>query len=173
MFRTGFTAGKKQDSSRSNWAGDGSRPLAWSAWYPTEDIAGSAALSKAPAPLSFLLDEAVRDAKLANQQETYPVVLLSHGTGGTAAGLGWLGQRLAKAGFVAIGVDHHGNTASEEYRPEGFLCWWERARDLSVLLDYHTAEGKFAGRLNLNRTFAAGSRWAVTRCCRCSGPSRT
>lgn len=156
MFKVGFTTGNLEDSSRSNWAGDGSRPLAWSAWYPTEDTVGEAAVPDEPDRSSFITDESVVDAHLASRQETYPLVLLSHGTGGTAAGLAWLGQRLAKAGFVAIGVDHHGNTASEDYRPEGFLCWWERASDLTVLLDHHTAEGQFAGRIDLARVFAAG-----------------
>jgi predicted dienelactone hydrolase len=156
MFKVGFTRGNVEDNSRSNWAGDGSRPLAWSAWYPTEDPMRKAALPEEAARSIFLTEESVDDARLASRQEAYPLVLLSHGTGGTAAGLGWLGQRLAKAGFVAIGIDHHGNTASEQYRPEGFLCWWERARDLTVLLDYHTAEGQFAGQLDLDRTFAAG-----------------
>jgi esterase/lipase len=142
--------------ARPNWAGDGSRPLAWSAWYPTEDVAHGAVLSEEAVQSSFVAAEAIGDARLASRQETYPVVLLSHGTGGTAASLGWLGQRLAKAGFVTIGVDHHGNTASEDYRPEGFLCWWERARDLTVLLDLHSAEGQFAGRLDCDRIFAAG-----------------
>ncbi|WP_321377585.1 alpha/beta hydrolase [Rhizobium sp.] len=156
MFEVGFTTGKVEDSGRSNWDGDGPRPLAWSAWYPTEDTATKAAISEGSARSFFLTAEVVSDAHLASRQETYPVVLLSHGTGGTAAGLAWLSWRLAKAGFVVIGVDHHGNTASEQYRPEGFLCWWERARDLTVLLDHHTVEGQFAGRLDLDRTFAAG-----------------
>jgi predicted dienelactone hydrolase len=156
MFGVGFTAGKIEDRNRSNWDGDGFRPLAWSAWYPTEDTVEKAAPSEEPARSFFLTEDALCDARLPSRQEIYPVVLLSHGTGGTAAALGWLGSRLAKAGFVAIGVDHHGNTASERYRPEGFLCWWERARDLTVLLDHHIAEGKFAGRIDPDRAFAAG-----------------
>jgi predicted dienelactone hydrolase len=157
MFRVGFTKGKIEDRSRSHWAGDGARPLAWSAWYPTEDTAEQRAVfSEEPTQSPFLADEAIDGARLVSREETYPVVLLSHGTGGTAAGLSWLAHRLAKAGFVVIGVDHHGNTAAEPYRPEGFLCWWERARDLTVLLDHHTAAGQFAGRLDPHRIFAAG-----------------
>lgn len=155
MFGVGFTAGRIEDGSRSNWTGDGSRPVAWSAWYPIEgNTERRAVLSEKVS--SFLSDEAIEDARLANRHRSYPAVLLSHGTGGTASGLSWLGRRLAKAGFIAIGVDHHGNTAAEPYCPEGFLCWWERARDLTVLLDHHIAEGKFAGRLDPDRTFAAG-----------------
>ncbi len=153
MFRVGHAGGRAEDRGRSNWAGDGPRPLVWSAWYPAGEGPENAT---PPEGGMFLAGDALPDADLAEGRELYPTVLLSHGTGGTAAGLDWLGWRLARAGFVAIGVDHHGNTASEPYRPEGFLCWWERARDLSALLDHLAAGGKFAGRLDPDRVFAAG-----------------
>ncbi|HYN94683.1 MAG TPA: alpha/beta hydrolase [Pilimelia sp.] len=65
----------------------------------------------------------------------YPVILLSHGTGGAAAALSWLATELAAAGFLVAGVDHHGNTYVEPPDPRGFARWWDRARDLSVALD--------------------------------------
>jgi predicted dienelactone hydrolase len=46
----------------------------------------------------------------------------------------WLAHRLAQRGYIALAVDHHGHTGSEPYRAEGFLCLWERARDLSALI---------------------------------------
>ncbi len=96
------------------------------------------------------------NAALSSVQNQWPVVLLSHGTGGTAQGLCWLGTRLASKGFISIGVSHHGNTAAEPYLPEGFLCWWERARDLTAILDLLSKQGPFAGHLDLNTVFAAG-----------------
>lgn len=83
-------------------------------------------------------------------------MLMSHGTGGLADGMCWLGHALAKRGFVAISVCHHGNTAIEPYLPEGFLCWWERPRDLTLALDMLSGSGRFAGRLDLARVYAAG-----------------
>ena len=96
------------------------------------------------------------NAALSSAQNQWPVVLLSHGTGGSAQGLCWLGTHLAAKGFVVIGVSHHGNTAVEPYLPEGFLCWWERARDLTVILDLLSKHGPFAYCLDLNNVFAAG-----------------
>lgn len=90
------------------------------------------------------------------QQDRWPIVLLSHGTGGSAQGLSWLGTYLATKGFISIGVSHHGNTAIEPYLPEGFLCWWERANDLTATLDWLAVNGPFAGRLDLTNVFAAG-----------------
>jgi predicted dienelactone hydrolase len=68
----------------------------------------------------------------------------------------WFCCRLARMGHIVIAADHHGNTAVEPYRAEGFLCWWERAGDLSLLLDHHLADGPFAGRIDPGRLHAAG-----------------
>lgn len=41
-----------------------------------------------------------------------PVVLVSHGLGGSRAGLGYLGRALAEAGFVAVHLQHPGSDAA-------------------------------------------------------------
>jgi predicted dienelactone hydrolase len=62
-------------------------------------------------------------------------ILVSHGTGGSAEEMAWLTGPFATAGFLAVAVDHHGNNSVDGYEAEGFARWWERARDLSVVLD--------------------------------------
>ena len=62
-------------------------------------------------------------------------ILVSHGTGGSAEEMEWLTGPFAAAGFLAVAVDHHGNNSVDGYEPEGFARWWERPRDLSVVLD--------------------------------------
>jgi predicted dienelactone hydrolase len=62
-------------------------------------------------------------------------ILVSHGTGGSAEEMEWLTGAFAAAGFLAVAVDHHGNNSVDGYEPEGFARWWERPRDLSVVLD--------------------------------------
>ncbi|AXS38941.1 hypothetical protein [Breoghania sp. L-A4] len=155
MFNVGFTAGKATDENRSDWSGNAARPIAWSAWYPTRDSAEQPTASSLTEATPFLPEPIARDAGLADDQPAFPVVLMSHGTGGTAAGLSWLAQRLAQQGHIVIGANHHGNTATEPYRAEGFLCWWERARDLTVLMDHHAA-GPFSGRIDFDRIHVAG-----------------
>jgi predicted dienelactone hydrolase len=150
MLEVGFTAGRIRDPDRSDWSGKAARPLFWSAWYPTNDAGGAPSLIENASQSLFIPDVSIKNAVPASGMPAFPVLLLSHGTGGTAASLAWLARGLARRGFFVIGVDHHGNTGSEPYRPEGFLCWWERARDLTVILDYH-ASGPFAGRLDLDR----------------------
>lgn len=87
----------------------------------------------------------------------FPVTLLSHGTGGSPESLGWLACRLAQQGRIVLAPHHHGNTGSEPYVAEGFLCWWERATDMSRLLDALDATGPFAGgRLDLGQVSGLG-----------------
>lgn len=155
-FKVGFRQGVILDHDRRNWDDDGPRPIRWSVWYPASAEAVEAPVLLPPERPLFHMGDVATDAQLAAVPERLPVVLLSHGTGGSAAGLGWLAGALAAAGHVVIGVDHHGNTASEPYRAEGFLCWWERPRDLATALDTLAEEGPFAGRLDLDQVTAAG-----------------
>ncbi|HEX5088583.1 MAG TPA: alpha/beta fold hydrolase [Nocardioides sp.] len=64
-----------------------------------------------------------------------PLVVISHGTGGSGKEMGWLARPLAAAGFSVLSLDHHGNSYVDGYLPEGFLFAWERPRDISFVLD--------------------------------------
>ncbi|MEM1399807.1 MAG: alpha/beta hydrolase, partial [Pseudomonadota bacterium] len=153
MNPVGMIQGNLFDRTRSNWAGDGPRPIGWTAWYPTE---AGVAEEDVFIGSYFTMGPVAIEAPLVASPARFPVVLLSHGTGGSAVMMGWIGRRLAQAGFVAIAVDHHGNCGSEPYQAEGFICWWERPADLSVALTELASQSPFEGRLNLNQAFAAG-----------------
>lgn len=155
-FKVGFRQGLCPDPVRSSWSGDGPRPLRWSVWYPAHPAVETVAAEMPPGARYYLLGELALDAAPAAVVERLPVVLLSHGTGGTAASLGWLARRLAAAAWAVLGVDHHGNAASEPHCAAGFICWWERSRDLSLALDMLATAGPFAGRLDQDRVVAAG-----------------
>lgn len=135
----GYTSGQVYDNSRLGWTGKSARPVQWSAWHPARAGTGGPDTSS---PFLDLGDLRVQ-AELA-ADGPFPVVFLSHGTGGSPESLGWLASALAKQGFVVIGSHHHGNCTAEPYRPEGFLFWWERAPDLSVLLTQLARSGPFA-----------------------------
>ena len=156
-YKVGYREGVVDDPQRQAWRTDMPRPLAWSAWYPTSrDATVREKLVGPPGAEVFTMGAIAQGADINRDQARWPVVLLSHGTGGMAQSLAWLANHLAAAGFVALGVSHHGNTAMEPYLPEGFLCWWERARDLTVILDWAGDNGPLAGRLDLDSVFAAG-----------------
>lgn len=149
MLHVGYCTGIYQDPHRLAWDGKSRRPLAWSAWYPTTGRGSG----DVPDQI-FELGTLAVDAEPG--EGPHPVVLMSHGTGGSPESLGWLARVLAQAGYLVIGAHHHGNTGREPYLPEGFLCWWERGADLSELLTHLSASGPFAGRLDLTRVHALG-----------------
>ncbi|MBF9052236.1 dienelactone hydrolase [Roseobacter sp. HKCCD9010] len=151
MSTCGYRTGVVQDKSRSNWQNSGARLIAWTAWYPAQRIASA----KPPEPGFFVSGDVALDAPLAGLS-MLPIVLMSHGTGGTAESLGWLARYLAGAGYVVLAANHHGNTGLEPYTAEGFVCWWERASDLSFLLSYISQDSFFGDRLDLDQTFAVG-----------------
>ena len=140
------------DSLRTDWDGRGPRPLEATIWYPaaaeSREVAWEAGV--------FRFGEGAPDAPFADVVP-HPLVLLSHGTGGSAAQLSWLAEQLVTAGFVVAAVNHHGNTAVEpQYRPHGFVLPWERARDLSVLLDRIAADPVVGPHVDMTRIGAAG-----------------
>ena len=150
-MKVGYRVGLEHDDARRDWFDTGARPLAWSAWYPCPPEASASG----PAGQFFDPGDVRVDADVVGDG-ALPVVLMSHGTGGSAESIGWLARRLARAGHIVIGAQHHGNTAGERFSPAGFLCWWERASDLSILLTILAERGPFAGRMDLERVAAVG-----------------
>ena len=163
-MRVGFRQGRFADAARPNWDGDGPRPIDWFAWYPAADGALETALPVAPWPQGwFNAGPAALDVPLAAIAEPCPLVVFSHGTGCNGLQFEWLARELASRGMIAVAVNHHGNSNAEPYRAEGFLCSWERSRDISLLIDNIVALNAFQGRIDGNRIFAVGySLGAVT-----------
>jgi predicted dienelactone hydrolase len=156
-MQVGFRQGHFDDSERPNWDGTGPRPLVWAAWYPAAQGIVESDLSSAIRPPGwFTAGPAARDAPLKSDQARYPLVVFSHGTGGMGLQQEWLARDLASRGFIAIAVNHHGNANTEPYRAEGFLCAWERARDITLLLDRIETVPLFAERVDTGRIYAAG-----------------
>lgn len=140
------------DSTRTDWAGAGPRPLAVTVWYP----AAEGTIETRWSAGVFRFGWSGRAAAFASDAR-HPLVLLSHGTGGSAGQLSWLAESLAEAGYVAVGVNHHGNTAAEGRQwPHGFVLPWERALDLSAVLDRLLADPDLGSRLDSSRVAAIG-----------------
>ena len=145
------------DLQRMNWTGDGPRPLRSTLWFPTDS--GVAEKPWIVGNRMFPLFEAgwsILDAELSDQVDRYPLIVLSHGTGGATAQLSWLAEALAAAGYVVAAVNHHGNTAIEKKTPHGFFLWWERAEDLQRLIDRVLDDEVFGPRVNAAQIGAAG-----------------
>ncbi|PAQ09881.1 alpha/beta hydrolase family protein [Mesorhizobium temperatum] len=103
----------------------------------------------------------------------YPVILVSHGIGGSREAMPYLGRRLAESGYMAVHLQHtgtdssiwqHANTLADVYRILREAMWdanVARARFQDVPfalreLARMNGEGRLAGRLDLTRIGMAG-----------------
>ena len=150
-FPVGVTRLAFEDPSRPRWEGAGPRPLDTVLWYPA--AAGAKERDWTAGP--FDAGRVAADAPPAPGR--WPVVLLSHGTGGSAPSLGWLARALAAHGWLVLAVNHHGNTGAEpHYQLPAFLAWWDRPRDLTLALDRLLADPRWGPRADAGRVGAAG-----------------
>jgi predicted dienelactone hydrolase len=147
------------DEDRKNWEGTAPRPLRTAIWYPAAATAAqSETIFGGPPDKEVFAPVTVEpSAELSRTAQRYPLVMMSHGTGGSAMMMMWLGVYLASRGYIVAAVNHHGNTAGERQQaPQGFLLYWERAKDLTVVLDKLLADPVFGARIDRNRIGAAG-----------------
>jgi len=137
--------------------GDPSNQLQVVVWYPAP--AGTTAIPIVIGPPGspyFVEGRAAQDAQLAASPAHMPLIVVSHGTGGTAMDLSWLCAGLAAAGSIVASVDHAGNNALQPETVAGNTLWWMRADDLSRVIDGLLATPRFAPRIDRSRIGAAG-----------------
>ncbi|WP_316167867.1 MULTISPECIES: alpha/beta hydrolase family protein [unclassified Bradyrhizobium] len=154
-FKVGVTTRDVRPAEPYDWRGAKTHVLRAMIWYPAEaDVQEEPQWIGPPFVPYFSAGRAAPDAVPAAGLKR-PLILLSHGAGGTAAGIGWLGTALAAHGFIAVAVDHPGNNAREN-TVDGFSLWWLRAVDLSVTLDAMLDDKTFGSRIDPARIGAAG-----------------
>jgi predicted dienelactone hydrolase len=140
------------------WRGAATHVLLTAVWYPADPQAleQPQRIGAPNAPPMFEAGNAAPDAALAPGPAKFPLILMSHGTGGSAPSMAWLAADLAAQGYIVAGVNHPGNTAIEPYTVQGFMLWWQRARDISAVLDAMLADPVFGARIDRNRIGAIG-----------------
>jgi len=142
-----------------NWRGAEQKTLHCVIWYPAVDTAIETKQFLGPPEAAlFEAGSATPHAQFAPSLGKWPLVLLSHGTGGSALQMAWLGTALARAGFIVVAVDHPGNNSATDapLTPEGMALWWERATDLSNVLDGMLADAEFGPKIDPRLIAAAG-----------------
>jgi predicted dienelactone hydrolase len=125
------------------------RPLTTEVWYPTTDTVEAHHTGFAP----FVRMKTVKDGKIGDKK--YPLIMISHGTGGGRLTLEWLADILVKNGFIVAAVDHWGNTYNNKIAIN-FVTPWERPQDISFVLSGLLKDLKFGPQIDQNRIGAAG-----------------
>jgi predicted dienelactone hydrolase len=143
-FRVGLVTLRFEDGTRH-------RPLVTRVWYPAD----AGAEEQDGALDGIFSSRAAANAPLSSAPETFPLVLLSHGTGGGGSNMVWFAENLARHGYLAAAVDHFGDTFGDS-SAEGVVAVWRRPVDLSRVLDALMADARFGRRIAADRIGAAG-----------------
>lgn len=127
----------------------------YTVWYPTLAAATPSALTIGPdAQPLFVSGQAAVDAPIAGGR--LPTLLLSHGNGGSARMMGWLGTALASAGYLVIAVDHPGNNGADAMTVPGSVMAWLRADDLKAALAAVQSDPQLAPHVDAGRLGVVG-----------------
>ncbi|WBU61593.1 alpha/beta hydrolase family protein [Paracoccus albus] len=105
------------------------RPVSASIWYPAANPTYRAPIGDGPIfePTFAFVGAAIAEGK-------YPLILLSHGSGGNADSLGWLSSGLVGRGAIVLAVDHPGSSSGDS-SPRRSVDLEARANDLSAAAD--------------------------------------
>jgi predicted dienelactone hydrolase len=157
LYKVGVTTRHFTPPEPFDWRGAKTHALITDIWYPAEPTAVEQPqwIGSPDAPFASA-GKASPDAPIIAAPGKFPLILLSHGTGASSKMIAWLGAALASHGFISASVNHPGNNSLEDYTLQGFSLWWERAGDLSIVLDQMLADSTFGSHIDSKRIGAAG-----------------
>ncbi|MEE9984414.1 alpha/beta hydrolase family protein [Agrobacterium pusense] len=115
-------------------------PIKVALWSPCADVPADVRVGP------FLLS-AARDCAIP--EGTYPLVVISHGFGGSAFSHRDTATALADAGFIVAAINHAGDSALNMKRAEDLTALTQRPAEISRLLDHMLGsmdEGRFIDR---------------------------
>ena len=152
-----YAAGEDQRTTTTSSAAirnHGNGILRITIWYPATGAERELDIGPAADPI-FIAGRVAARAPFADAAR-HPLILASHGFGGTARQLTWLGAPLARYGFIVAAVDHPGTNGIGGVSPEGAYAPWERAGDLKAALDFLLADPTLASHIDAERIGVAG-----------------
>lgn len=120
------------------------KPIEVGVWYPTDAAPKAERLELDSQTVA--LDAPVKGGRL-------PLIIMSHGHGGSYAGHADTATALAEAGFVAAALTHTGDNWADMSMGARI---WERPRQLKVLTDYMLAGWRDHGHVDAGRIGAFG-----------------
>ena len=108
-------------------------------WYPSNTLPSAH-------PLGMFVHEVALNSPVAGQG--LPLILISHGTGGSLSSHIDTANALARAGFVVLAVTHIGDNSEDRRYAGNRIDLIDRPRQLKAALDWVLSA--WPGRLNLN-----------------------
>ena len=152
-----FTAGERRLATTSPTAParhNGDTTLRLIMWYPASAPEAQVATGPPESPI-FLRGMVATDAPFADVAR-HPLILLSHGFGGSAQQMTWLGAALARHGYVAVAVDHPGANSIDGVSDAGAYAPWAHATDLRAALDFVLGQPELVRHIDSERVGVAG-----------------
>lgn len=125
-------------------------PVAASVWYPKGSVTYKSRIGDNPI---FHGTPVFVGPQVAAGR--HPLVLFSHGSGGSMDGSAWLLSALANRGAMVLAVNHPGSTSGDS-SPRRSVRLDERAADLSAALDALLAEPAFAAHVDMDKIITVG-----------------
>ena len=116
-------------------------------WYPT--TAPEQPVRRGPFTLSVAPDAPVTVGR-------HPLVVISHGSGGSLLGHADTAMALARRGYVAAAVHHAGNAFDDNGNAGRAGMWRDRPRQLSAVLDAVLADPEIGPQVDAGRIGALG-----------------
>jgi predicted dienelactone hydrolase len=111
-------------------------------WYPCAEPPGEVGLGKLTLP-------AAKDCPL--ERDNLPLIVVSHGRGGSFIGNHDTDEVLADARFIVAAINHPGDTSSDRSRSGELSVFVERPTDIKRLIDFMLGASPFAARIDRER----------------------
>lgn len=108
-------------------------PVELHVWYPTD-------AENAPVEIgsNILFHGFTAQIDAVATRTSAPLIVMSHGSGGNAAQMGWFATQMAAQGYIVAAPNHHA-TMSRDSDPYQTPMIWLRNQDLSAVIDTFAA----------------------------------
>jgi predicted dienelactone hydrolase len=111
-------------------------------WYPCSEPPGEVTVGKITLP-------ATKDCPLRGDK--LPLIVVSHGRGGSFVGHHDTDEMLADAGFVVAAINHPGDTTADLSRSGDLSVFIERPTDIKRLIDFMVGASPVAANIDASR----------------------
>ncbi len=128
-------------------------PLSLHIWYPSKDDGADIMLGKNVVFKGVQVRAGATPIKTPKTK--FPLVVLSHGSGGNAVNIAWIGAALADAGMIVVATNHPGSTSGDS-TPMRTLKIWQRPADLSAIITRFEKQPPFGLRPDMKKVGAVG-----------------